>query len=73
MLKEYTKADKILMLNITETWLDKQITTDADLKNYKTFRSDRKDEIRGGEAIYLNEKIKANKILISQKHSQINK
>ena len=53
--------EKILILNITETWLDEQITTDADIENYKTFRSDRKGEIRG-VTIYLNEKIEAEKI-----------
>ena len=62
ILKEYTKADKILMLNITKIRLNKYITTDANIENYKTFRADRKDDIRGGVAIYLNEKIEANQL-----------
>ena len=56
MLREYTKMEKMLILNITETWLDEEITTDADIENYKTFRSYRKGEIRG-VTIYINEKI----------------
>ena len=50
-----------MILNSTETWLDEEITKDADIEYYKTFRSDRKGEIRG-VAIYLNEKIEAEKI-----------
>ena len=61
MLRDYTKMEKILILNITETWLDEKITTDADIENFKTFRSDRKGEIKG-VVIDLNEKIEAEKI-----------
>ena len=43
-LKEYTKENKIIMMNITETWLNDSIKDDAEIEGYKIFRSDRKEK-----------------------------
>ena len=59
-LKEYTKENKIIIMNITETWLNDSIKDDAEIEGYKLFRSDRKEKKHGGTAIYLNEKLEAN-------------
>ena len=48
-----TEQEKILLLNIFETWLNEQVTTKANIENYNIFRSDRKDGIKGGVAIYV--------------------
>ena len=62
-MKEYTKEEKILLMNYTETWLNDTIKEDADIEGYKIFRRDRKKEIKkGGVAIYVNDKIEANLI-----------
>ena len=49
------KQEKILLLNIFETWLDEQVTTQANIKHYNIFRSDGKDGTKGGAAIYVYE------------------
>ena len=58
-LKEYTKENKIIMINITETWLNDSIKDDAEIEGYKIFRCDRKERKHGGTAIYLYEKLEA--------------
>ena len=41
-------------MNITETWLTKAITNEADIEGYNMFRCDRTDNIKGGGvAIYI--------------------
>ena len=61
-MKEYTKNEKILLMNITETWLNEEIKEGADIENYNTFRGDRKEKQRGGTAIYLYNKLEGEQI-----------
>ena len=62
MMKEYANNDKILAMNFTETWYDKTIQEDVNIEGYNIFRCDREKTIRGGVAIYLHEKVEAEKI-----------
>merc|ERR1711895_797 len=57
-----TEQEKILLLNIFETWLNEQVTTKANIENYNIFRSDRKDGIIGGVAIYVYKKLETKEI-----------
>ena len=57
-----TEQEKILLLNIFETWLNEQVTTKANIKNYNIFRSDRKDGIKGGVAIYVYKNLETKEI-----------
>ena len=62
---EYTTENNVIIINFTETWLDKNIIEDAKIKNFQVFRSDRKGNKRnnrGGVAIYLRDQIEANEI-----------
>ena len=61
-LKDYVQNDKIAIMNITETWLDKDIKDDVEIEGYTTFRCDRKEIKRGGTAIYIKDKLEANQI-----------
>ena len=56
------EQEKILLLNIFETWLNEQVTTKANIENYNIFRSDRKDGTKGGVAIYVYEILEAKEI-----------
>merc|ERR1711888_495200 len=56
------EKEKILLLNIFETWLNDQVTTKANIENYYIFRSDRKDGIKGGVAIYVYRKLETKEI-----------
>merc|ERR1712121_58840 len=56
-IKEDVEQERILLINIFETWLNDEVTTQANIKHYNIFRSDRKGEIRGGVAIYVYEKL----------------
>ena len=60
-------------MNITETWLNKEISNDeASIKDYKIFRGDRNEETRqGGTAIYLLQSLEAEQISnISHKNAK---
>merc|ERR1712002_1421797 len=59
LLKEYVKEDNIILMNLTETWLDETVEEIVDLEGYRIFRSDRKNRERGGTAIYVHDKIEA--------------
>ena len=49
MLKEYVHKNNIFLMNLTETWLKKEIQ-DEKIPNFTTFRADRKGgKLRGGE------------------------
>merc|ERR1712215_634717 len=61
-IQDKVKQEKILLLNIFETWLDEQVTTRANIKHYNIFRSDRKGGTKGGVAIYVYEKLEAKEI-----------
>ena len=50
------------MVNFTETWYNKTIKEDADIDGYNIYRCDRKEKQKGGTAIYLQEKVEAEKI-----------
>merc|ERR1711867_280701 len=56
-IKEDVEQEKILLINIFETWLNEQVTTQANIEHYNIFRSNRKGEIKGGVAIYVYEKL----------------
>ena len=58
LLKEYVKEDNIIIMNLTETWLDDTVEEIVDVEGYGVFRCDRKNRERGGAAIYVHDKIK---------------
>ena len=62
LLKEYTEVDNIILMNITETWCDDTVEDVVEIEGYNIYRGDRKEIIRGGTAIYLHDKLEANKI-----------
>ena len=47
-------------MNLTETWLDDTIEDVVAIEGYNIFRGDRMNRVRGGTAIYVNEKIDTN-------------
>ena len=47
LLKEYVKEDKIMLMNLTETWLDNTIKDVVEIEGYNIFRGDRKNRERG--------------------------
>ena len=62
--KEYLGENNILIMNLTETWLDSTIKDVVEIEGYNIFRGDRKkregeskDREGGGMAIYLLDKI----------------
>ena len=62
---EYTSENNVIMLNLTETWLNESIVEDAKINDYQIFRSDRRRNIRndrGGAVIYLSNQFEANEI-----------
>ena len=63
LIDDYAKNEKIVLMNFTETWLDKTIKEEADIDGFHTYRCDRTSEIsRGGVAIYLYDKIETGQI-----------
>ena len=60
MLKEYVHKNNIFLMNLTETWLKKEIQ-DEKIPNFTTFRADRKGgkSRGGGAAIYLRDGLEA--------------
>ena len=60
LLKEYVKEDNVIIMNLTETWLDETVEEIVDVEGYRIFRSDRKGRERGGTAIYVHDNIEAN-------------
>ena len=71
-IKDYVKEEKIVILNLVETWLNELIKETANIDNYKIFRSDRIEEIKGGVAIYLYDKLEAKQICkLSHKKCEI--
>merc|ERR1712002_845858 len=59
MIKEYTKEEKIMAMNFTETHYTGTIKESANIEGYNIFRCDRKKRKGGGVAIYLHEKVEA--------------
>merc|ERR1712215_243913 len=58
-----TKDANIIFMNLTETWVTKAITDEADIKGFNVYRCDRTDNIKGGGvAIYVYEKLKIGQI-----------
>ena len=49
-IKEYAKDEKILLMNITETWFHKTIK-EVNIDGYNIYRCGRKEKQRGGTAI----------------------
>ena len=56
---EFVIDNRIIIMNFTETWLNKTIEEEANINGFNIFRGDRKDCKQGGTAIYLHEKIEA--------------
>ena len=63
LLKEYVKENNIILMNLTETWLDETIEEVVEIDGYKILRGDRKNRDRGGTAIYVHDKIETNEKL----------
>ena len=62
-MREYLKEEKeYLLMNFAETWLNDTDKEDVEIEGYRIFRADRQGRIRGGAAIYLNNRIEANEI-----------
>ena len=61
-LSEYVEENKVLIMNLTETWLDETIQKDIEIKEYQLFRSDRVGKKGGGAAIYIKEEYEAHKV-----------
>merc|ERR1712055_753785 len=59
MIKEYTKEEKIMAMNFTETHYTGTIKESANIEGYNIFRCDRKRKKGGGVAIYLHDKVEA--------------
>ena len=53
LIDDYANNEKIVLMNFTETWLDKTIKEEADIEGFHTYRCDRTSEIARGVAIYL--------------------
>ena len=62
-LKEYAKINKVLIFNLTETWLDENIVEDAKMYGFKEYRSDRVGMRQGGAIIYVHENLEC-KLLV---------
>ena len=52
--RELTSTNGILIINLTETWLDETISDDAKIEGYKEYRSDRIGIKQGGTVIYVH-------------------
>ena len=63
-MEDNTVTDKILFMNFTETWLNKDISNEkSSITGYNIFRGDRNEETKqGGTAIYLLETLEAEQI-----------
>ena len=62
-MREYLKEEKeYLLMNFAETWLNDTVKEDVEIEGYRIFRADRQGRIRGGAAIYLNNRMEANEI-----------
>ena len=55
-LKEKKLQKKIMLLNLTETWLDDNMTNDMNIEGYELIRTDRTERTKGGVAAYINQK-----------------
>ena len=51
-LRNYEKANKVMLINLTEIWLNKNIQDDAKIEEYTEYRSDRVGAKQGGTIIY---------------------
>ena len=56
---EFVKENNVMLINFTETWLNKTIQDDANINEYQCLRVDRKDATRGGAAIYIRDELEA--------------
>ena len=59
-LGDHAIDNKVMLMNIMETWLDGTVTNNAEIEGYKVFRGDRKGKKCGGTAIYLYDRLEAN-------------
>ena len=56
-LREYAAMNEILIFNITETGLDKNIVDDAKIQGFNDYRCDRINQKQGGTVIYTKENL----------------
>ena len=68
-LRDYTKANKVILINLTETWLNKNIQGDAKIEGYAEYRSDRIGAKQGGTVIYTLEDLECD---VLERHSRGN-
>ena len=61
-LSEYVEENKVLIMNLTETWLGETVQKDIEIKGYQLYRSDRVGKKGGGAAIYIKEEYEAHKV-----------
>ena len=68
-LRDYTKTNKVMLINLTETWLNKNIQEDVKIEGYNEYRSDRIGAKQGGAIIYTLEDFECE---VLERHSKGN-
>ena len=58
-LTEYTDDNGILLMNLTETWLEQKIQHDEIIAGYQVLRCDRRDRVGCGVVIYVKDSYEA--------------
>ena len=67
-LKEHVSTNNVYLMNLTETWLKREIQ-DEKIQNFTTYRSDRKSKEKskgGGAAIYLKDGFESRLMIADQ-------
>ena len=68
-LRDYTKTNKVMLINLTETWLNKNIQEDVKIEGYNEYRCDRIGAKQGGVIIYTLEDFECE---VLERHSKGN-
>ena len=61
-LREYAAMNGVLIFNITESWLNKNIVDDAKINGYNEYRGDRVNQKQGGTVIYTKENLECKEL-----------
>ena len=56
-LSEMLNEGNVIILNLTETWLNKHIKDDVKIEGYEIIRTDRETRQKGGVAIYITNRL----------------
>lgn len=56
-LSEMLNESNVIILNLTETWLNKHIKDDVKIEGYEIIRTDRETRQKGGVAIYITNRL----------------